>query len=147
MGIYYIIGGKEYDSSNTEITFLTVPAPFSFGTGYWIDYFESAPIPYIAYNIYWTVKKNDIRISFQEEFVELELRNFKVNNGRFIATYYYIEDGGDFSLSSISRPSNYWDNFQWGWDNWFSNGNAKEKSKQKTKVSNLMKFAGNRLKK
>ncbi|MDY6248455.1 MAG: hypothetical protein SPL55_03365 [Prevotella sp.] len=142
MNIFYTMGGKEYDSSNTEITFLTVPSPFSYGTGYWVDYFESAPIPYIAYHIYWTVKKNDIRISFQEEFVELELRNFKVDNGRFIGTFYYFEEGGDFTLSSISRPSNYWDDFRWGWEAYSSN--SKGKTKQKIKVSNLMKFAGTR---
>lgn len=142
MNIFYTMGGKEYDSSNTEITFLTAPSPFSSGTGYWVDYFESAPIPYIAYHIYWTVKKNDIRISFQEESVELELRNFKVDNGRFTGTFYYVKEGGDFSLSSISRPSNYWDDFQWGWEAYSSY--SKGKTKQNIKDSSLMKFAGSR---
>ena len=110
---YY--GGRSYDATYTEITFLKDPYAYSSGNGYWVDYYSDAPWDYVANHIDWKVDFGTIYIYFVEEGTSLRISDYHLNNDRF---YGWIDDGGnnvEFELYHTSTP---YRDYRWGYDEW-----------------------------
>ena len=111
---YY--GGRSYDATYTEITFLKDPYAYSSGNGYWVDYYSDAPWDYVANHIDWKVDYGTIYVYFVEEGTSLRISDYHLNDDRF---YGWIDDGGndvEFELYHTSSPN--WNNYRWGYDEW-----------------------------
>ena len=115
---YY--GGRGYDATYSEVTFLKDPGRYSSGTGYWVDYYSDAPWDYVACHIEWTVDWGTIKVYFVEEDTSFSIYDYRLNNDRFYGT---IRDNGqtvDFELVHTSSPN--WNNYSyWGYDSWYGN--------------------------
>ena len=86
---YY--GGRSYDATYTEITFLKDPYAYSSGNGYWVDYYSDAPWDYVANHIDWKVDYGTIYVYFVEEGTSLRISDYHLNDDRF---YGWIDDAG-----------------------------------------------------
>ena len=107
-------GGRTYDATYTEITFLKDPYAYSSGSGYWCDYYSNAPWDYVANHINWRVDYGTIYVNFVEEGASLAIRDYHLTSSRF---WGYISDGGndvEFELYCVDRPNYY--NYRWGFD-------------------------------
>ena len=111
--------GRYYDATSTEVTFLRDPFTFTSGSGYWVDYYSNAPWDYVANHIDWNVSNGIIRIYFREEGTRIEIRDYRLNNHRFVGTIYDNGNFVDFELYNVSRPNSYWDDYRWGYDSWY----------------------------
>jgi hypothetical protein len=111
--------GRYYDATSTEVTFLRDPFTFTSGSGYWVDYYSNAPWDYVANHIDWNVNNGVIRIYFREERTSIEIRDYRLNNHRFVGTIYDNGNFVDFELYNVSRPNSYWDDYRWGYDSWY----------------------------
>lgn len=113
---YY--GGRSYNATYTEITFLRDPGAYSSGQGYWVDYYSDAPWDYIANHIDWTVDYGVIKVHFVEENTEIRISDYHLDNDRF---YGVLNDNGkavDFELIHVSSPN--WSSYRyWGYDDWY----------------------------
>ena len=111
-------GGRTYNSTYTEITFLKDPGAYSSGNGYWVDYYsEDAPWDYVANHIEWTVDFGTIKVYFVEENTYVRIRDYHLNDDRL---YGYLEDGHhdvEFELYHTSSPN--WSSYRWGADSWY----------------------------
>jgi hypothetical protein len=111
---YY--GGRSYDATYTEITFLKDPGAYSSGNGYWVDYYSNAPWDYVANHIEWTVDYGVIKVYFVEENAWIRISDYHLNDDRF---YGVLDDNGrrvDFELIHTSSPN--WGGYRWGYDSW-----------------------------
>ena len=110
-------GGREYDATYTEITFLKDPNRYSSGSGYWVDYYSGAPWDYVANHINWSVDYGTIHIHFIEEGSRISIRDDRLNRDRF---WGYISDGNndvDFELYCVDRPN--YNSYRWGFSDWY----------------------------
>ena len=110
-------GGRYYDATYTEITFLKDPGAYSSGSGYWVDYYSDAPWDYIANHIDWTVDYGTIKVYFVEEDISVRISDYHLSDDRF---YGVLDDNGmrvDFELYHTSSPN--WGGYRWGYDSWY----------------------------
>lgn len=112
--------GRYYDATSTEVTFLRDPFCFTSGSGYWVDYYSNAPWDYVANHIDWTVNNGVIRVYFREEGTSIEIRDYRLNHNRFVGTIFDNGNFVDFELYCNYRPYDYWDDYRWGYDSWYS---------------------------
>lgn len=126
---YY--GGRTYDATYTEITFLKDPYAYSSGSGYWVDYYSNAPWDYVANHIEWRVDYGTIRVYFLEEGTSMDIYDYRLSNDRFYGT---INDGGnyvDFELYHTSSPN--WSGYRnWGYDDWYDGWYARTRTDNAT---------------
>lgn len=111
-------GGRTYNATETEVTFLRDPYAYSSGTGYWVDYYSTAPWDYVANHIEWRVDYGVIYVYFVEENTEIRISDYRLNGSTFYGT---INDNGrpvDFELYYYSRPAGYYNGLRWGYDYW-----------------------------
>lgn len=113
-------GGRTYNATDTEITFLRDPYTYSSGSGYWVDYYSDAPWDYVANHIDWTVDFGVIYVDFIEEGTRLEIRDYRLNSDHFYGTIYDHGNHVEFDLYNYRRPSGYYNNYRWGYDSWYS---------------------------
>ena len=90
---YY--GGRSYDATYTEITFLKDPGAYSSGNGYWVDYYSNAPWDYVANHIEWTVDYGVIKVYFVEENAWIDLYMFALIQFSFEDYETYVESSSD----------------------------------------------------
>lgn len=105
----------------SEICFVGDPYTFSSGTGYWVDYYSNYAGDYVANHITWTVRNRVIFVHFVEEDTDLEIHDYRLNDGYFQGTIYYRNKRVYFSLEHISSPNWYgfdydgFDDSYWGY--------------------------------
>ena len=113
--------GRYYDATSTEITFLIDPFRFTKGSGYWVDYYRNAPWGnYVANHINWSVSNGVIYVYFVEDGDRIEIRDYRLSHNRFVGTIYDAGQIVDFDLYCVDRPSDYWDDYRWGYDSWYN---------------------------
>lgn len=127
-------GGRSYNATYTEITFLKDPGAYSRGNGYWVDYYSNAPWDYVANHIEWTVDFGTIEIYFVEEDTSFDIYDYHLDDDRFFGK---INDNGhrvDFELVHTSSPN--WSNYRyWGYDDWYDNYYARSRSENADSMS------------
>lgn len=111
--------GSWYETDYSEVTFLRDPYRYSSGDGYWVDYFKTRTPwrhDYYANHIRWNVKNGVINIYLIEDDIELNIRNYRLNDSRFSGEV-YGSDGSwyEFSLRHVASPVRY-DDYYWGFD-------------------------------
>ena len=111
--------GRYYDATSTEVTLLRDPFCFTSGSGYWVDYYSNAPWDYVANHIDWRVKNGVIYVYFVEDGDRIEIRDYRLSHNRFVGTIYDAGQIVDFDLYCVDRPSDYWDDYRWGYDSWY----------------------------
>ena len=116
---YY--NGHDYYATHTEVTFEIDPFRFTKGSGYWVDYYRSAPWDYVANHISWRVDNGNIYIRFLDDNSSVVISDYRLTDSRFSG---YIADGDydvHFNLRHISSPN--WSNYSnWGYDEWYYDG-------------------------
>ena len=136
--------GRVYNATESEITFLRDPYAYSSGKGYWVDYYSGAPWDYVANHIDWRVDFGVIYVYFAEEGTEIRISDYRLSGNTFYGT---INDNGnyvDFDLYYYSRPAGYYNNFRWGYyDYWARSRGA---SGDSTEVEKPKRFVNPELK-
>ena len=117
MYVTHAWNNRVYQSVYSEIEFLLDPFHYTSGSGYWVDYYSNAPWDYIANHIDWRVSDEVITIYFREEGSRLYIRNYSLNDNRFVGEIYDGDNYVRFSLYHTSSPN--WDNYYWGTDYWY----------------------------
>ena len=114
-------GGRSYNSTYTEITFVGDPYTLASGTGYWVDYYSNAPWDYVANHIEWEVRNRTIYIYFIEEDTSVRISDYRLNDNRFSGWLYDNGNNVEFNLIHTSSPN--WSSYNyWGYDDWYYNG-------------------------
>ena len=130
--------GRVYDATYSEVTFLKNPYAYSSGEGYWVDYYSDAPWDYVANHIEWTVDFGTIKVYFVEEDTSIRIRDYHLGNDRFYGT---INDNGapvDFELWRVSSRN--WNNYRWGYDDWYGARTRSVDSSDSTKAEKPVRF-------
>ena len=132
-------GGRSYNSTYTEITFLGDPYSISSGDGYWVDYYRDAPWgDYVANHIEWKVNNRVIYVHFIEEGTSVTISDYRLNDDRF---YGWLYDGGrevEFDLIHTSSPN--WSNYRWGFDSWYYSRTRGEGASDSTAVEKPRRY-------
>ena len=119
---YHSYDGQLYQSSRTVLTFGTDWDHFTQGSGYWVDYYSSSPWgrDYVANHIRWRVSGGIIYIHFREDNYDIEIHDYRLNNGHFEGTI-YTADGTtvDFVLYKTS-DRNWESDYYYGYDYYYS---------------------------
>ena len=113
--VYHEYNGQLYQSTRTKLTFNADLFKVKSGTGYWVDYYSSSPWgDYYADRFSWYVLDQIIYIHFKKDNLDIEIRDYRLYNDRFIGTI-YIPGGDvvDFSLYKISDPN--WNDYDYGY--------------------------------
>ena len=132
--------GRVYDATRTEITFSIDPFRFTRGSGYWVDYYKNAPWgDYVANHINWSVSNGIIYVYFIEDGDRIEIHDYRLSHNRFVGTIYDAGNVVDFDLYCVNRPSNYWDNYNWGYGYWYNDYYARTRSANNDSTSILEK--------
>lgn len=122
MYIRHSYNGRVYNSTYSEIEFISNGAFSSSGYGHWVDYYSGAPWDYIYNDIRWTVNRGVIEVYFVQEDTYITISQYSLGQYYFNGT---IDDSGnyvDFRLERISRPRNgSWDSYDyWDYDYYYS---------------------------
>jgi len=140
MYISYSYDGYDYQSTYSEICFLRDPYTYSSGDGYWVDYYRNY-LPwgrnYVANHIRWEVSNGVIRVWFREEGSYIEIHDYSLSDRYFNGTIY---DGGnyvDFRLTHVSSPN--WNDYYWGFDDYWYGAKEHNPMKIKGKADNKEK--------
>lgn len=96
MGVYVEDAeGNTYTSTTTQMSFGSDPFRFTRGDGYWIDYYNYQfgwGGSYIASHIRWRVQDGVIKIHFTEDNYDIEITDYRINNGHFVGEIHTAED-------------------------------------------------------
>lgn len=97
-----------YTSIYTTLGFDVDPYSYSSGTGYWIDTYDNAPFVDVANHTKWTVRNGVIYIRLIEEGSDVEIRDYRLDDGYFEGTIYYGDQRVDFRMYHL-------DNYNYNW--------------------------------
>lgn len=93
--------GHNYTTSEVEF----IPKTSTYGTGYWVDYYDSWDSGYYIFNdIEWQVRNGEIQVHFIQENSYVYIYDYDLNDRYFDG---YIDDNGNdvkFQLDRISYP-------------------------------------------
>lgn len=100
--------GHNYTKSEIEF----IPRSNTYGTGYWVDFYDAFPSDFYIFNdIEWEVYNGDVLVHFLQEDSYVTIYSYTLNNYYFKG---FIDDNGqkvEFCLDRISRPYYNWDWF------------------------------------
>ena len=119
MSVYTEYGDRQYEAVYSEVLFVGDPFRTTKGTGYWVDHYSNSGWRrnYIANHIRWSVEDQIIRVHFQEEDADLEIRDFRLNNETFTGVVCYLDDNGrvvkqaPFAMTHIDTPN--WNDYDY----------------------------------
>lgn len=116
MYISHSYSGRVYDSTYSEIEFISNGSFSSSGRGYWVDYYSNAPWDYIYNDIRWSVDRGVIKVYFVQEDTYVYIDHYTLTNRYFDGS---LDDNGtfvQFRLNRVSAPRDgSWDRYSY-WD-------------------------------
>jgi len=103
--------GVTYQSTYTEICFLSDPYRYSSGYGYWADHYNTyiGGYNYVGSRFSWRVINGDIHIYFYDDDTEIWIEDYRLNDRHFMGRIYYGDTFVDFDLVHVDSP--HWDNY------------------------------------
>lgn len=130
MDIYHTYGGKKYEAVWSEICFVGDPFRLTQGTGYWYDQYDGYYFygrNYTASRIRWKVSNGIIYVDF-DDYTSIEIRDYTLNDNRFIGTIWAGGNIIDFNLYHVNNINydsyDYYD-WDWYWNNYAKGDNGK----------------------
>lgn len=113
-----IYDGLRYNSTYSELEFVTSPFRMTSGRGYWVNYYADAPwgCDYVASHIRWKVRDRVIEIYFEEDDYWIYIDNYDLDRYYFWGRIYWDEESDfAFRLRHVASPN-------WDKDYYYSHG-------------------------